>query len=125
MKDDYQIHLNFLPVDDEPSSFIVHRKPRAPEESRPSSDVIGYRLPITPNSGGDWSSYWVSIDPVDGFEAIEASPRMNPDLTCRVLFWCLVTAAKGILQPNKFHIPENSFIEEVSFIQRTHPEGDE
>src|SRR5689334_18109589 len=110
MSDDYQIHLNFLAAE-ELSGFIVHRKPRTPEESRPSVDVMGYRLPVAAASG-DWASYWVSIDPADGFEPIEASPKMNPDLTCRVLFWSLVTAAKSILQPNQFHIPESPFIEE-------------
>src|SRR6266699_2714113 len=115
MNHDYQIHLNFMPIGDGLSNFKVHRKLRAIQESRPSPDVMGYRLPVTSNALSEWSSYWVSIDPLDGFQPMDVSPTMNPDLTCRVLFWSLVTATKGVLQPNQFHIPESPFIEEVAF----------
>jgi len=125
MKDEYRIHLNFLPVRDELDDFVVHRKLRtSAQEPRPNPDIMAYRLPAI-NASADWSSYWISIDPLDGFDPIDIGSTVNPDLTCRVLFWSLVAATQRVLEPKQFHIPESSFIEEVSFIQRTHAEGDE
>ena len=126
MAHDYQIHLNFLPVDGDLSSFLVYRKLRAsPQESRPSPEITAYRLPPTANAADKWPSYWVSVDRADGYEQFETTSAMNPNLTCRVLFWILRAAARCLLKPDEFHVPDNAFVAEVSFIQRTHPEGDE
>ena len=49
----------------------------------------------------------------------------NVHLTCRVLHLALATAAQKRLPPGQYHIQSNPFITEVSFIQKTHPEGNE
>lgn len=126
MATDYQIHLNFLPIDEPFPDFAVHRKLQiSSQEARPSPEIMAYRLPPTPDVADNWPLYWVSVDPVDGFEPFTAGPTLNLDLTRRVLFWTLLTGTRRVLQPNQFHIPDNAFIEEVSFVQRTHAEGDE
>ncbi|MGQ0592885.1 MAG: Piwi domain-containing protein [Gammaproteobacteria bacterium] len=126
MADEYQIHLNFLPVGGCFPNFTVYRKLRAsPQESRPTSESMEYRLPPMSGALDDCPSYWVSVDPVDGFERFEAAPNLNRYLTCRVLFWALVAATRRVLPSGQFHIPDNAFIEQVSFVQCTHAEGDE
>ena len=125
MSDEYQIHLNFLPVMDGLSDFVVHRRLRATDEPRPHKDVMGYRLPVNLNGGGDWSPYWISIEPFEGFDRCKVSPRVNSDLTCRVLFWSLLSAAKKIVQPDQLFVPDTPFSQELSFIQRRHSEGTE
>lgn len=123
---EYLIHLNFLPVDSNFPNFTVYRKLQAsPQEPRPSREIMAYRLPPAPSVKDNWPSYWVSFDPIDGFEPFDASSTLNSYLTCRVLFWTLAVATRRVLQPDRFYIPDNAFVEEVSFIQRVHPEGEE
>ena len=38
---------------------------------------------------------------------------------------CLRRSVTASLQPQQYRFPENSFIEEVSFVMQTHPEGEE
>ena len=126
MVDEYQVHFNFLPVGGSFPNYAVYRKLQvSPQEPRPTPESMAYRLPPTAGAVDSWPLYWVSVDPVDGFERFEAVSNLNPVLTCRVLFWTLVAATRRVLQPEQFHIPDNAFIEEVSFVQRTHAEGDE
>jgi hypothetical protein len=123
---DYQIHLNFLPIIEPLPRFHVFRKLReSAEEARPSPDVMNYRLPPSPSDQDDWPSYWVSLSPKDGYEHFETEFPVNPHLTSRILHHALRLAAEQNLQPNQFRIPPNPFISEVSFIQRTHEEGNE
>ena len=120
----YKIHLNFLPI--HISHFIVYRKLQASaQESRPRADMNAYRLPINLDEDADWPSYWISINNESGFESFRASAEMNPYLTCRILFWSIKQAAKNLLTPAQYRIPDNRFINEVSFIQETHKEGKE
>lgn len=123
---EYQIHLNYLPIAGPFPNFTIYRKLQSSaQEPRPTASCMAYRLPPRPDTIDDWASYWVSTVLVEGFERFEAVPDLNPDLTRRVLFWVLVEATQRLLRPNQFHIPDNTFIEEVSFVQRSHAEGEE
>ncbi len=45
---DYQITINFIPVDGDLPSFTVYRKLRSTEqEARPSEDMKAYKLPLS------------------------------------------------------------------------------
>lgn len=121
---DYQIHLNFIPVIEPLPRFRVFRKPcETIDNARPSPDVMHYRLPQRNTNDGVWSGYWVSVSAKDGYEKFDADLFMNPNLSCRILYYALQTAAENHLQDDQFHIPPNQFISEVSFIQRTYEEG--
>lgn len=123
---DYQIHLNFLPVAAPLPRFRVFRKLReSTDEACPSPDVRCYRLPKSVGDEDDWPSYWVSFPARDEYEPFETDLGLNQHLACRVLHHALRSAAQQILQPEQFRVPQNSFISEVSFIQRTHEEGNE
>ncbi|GEM_PF-250573 len=123
---DYRIHLNFLAVNEPLPKFTVYRKLReSGQEERPKPEITLYRLPPTPGAEEDWPFYWISLEPEDGFERFEADMHINPYLTCHVLHQALVNAACKLLQPDQFYVPDNSFIKEISFIQRRHKEGNE
>jgi len=122
----YKIHLNFLPLQNPLPKFAVYRKLQAsPQEARPHRDIMAYRLPPTPDAEQDWHSYWVSLEPVDGYERFVSEMHVNPHLTCRVLYRALVNAATDCLSQEQFHVPDNPFIREVSFVQRKYEEGNE
>ena len=122
----YKIHLNFLPVDGDVADFTVYRKRQeAGRELRSQEGMKSYRLPDRLNDKEDWPLYWVSIDKEPDFEEFRASATINPYLTCQILFLSLKTAASKLLTPEQYRVPDNHFINEVSFIHHTHNEGEE
>ena len=122
---EYRIHLNFLPVKEPLPKFAVYRKLHSPQESRPQPGIMAYRLPPTEDVEDNWPSYWISPHDVDEFERFEVKMQTNPYLTCYILHYALADAARKLLQHDKFYIPDNPFIREISFIQRIHTEGNE
>jgi hypothetical protein len=66
-----------------------------------------------------------SPEAADGFEPFEFQPAWNADIARRILFDCLKRSVESSLEPAQYHFPDNSFIQEVSLIMATHPEGDE
>ncbi len=127
MINEYQIHLNFLAVEDDFPNFIVYRRLRAsPQEVRPNHGAASYRMPVKILPIEDKCAfYWVSFCPADGLEACEVMPTTNKQLTCRAMYWALVSAAGKVLNRKTFQIPQSSFFQEISFIQRHHDEGNE
>lgn len=123
---DYLIHLNFLPVHGDLGIVRLYRKPLVtPQEPRPAEGLMAYRLPTKLGDTDDWPSYWVSFEQSDGFEPFEASPTLNTSLATRTLFHSLARAARQALPPDKFHVPDNEFIEELGLVCRSHTEGNE
>ena len=123
---DYHIHLNFLLILDPLPRFQVFRKLRAyNDEARPYPDVMSYRLPKSPAEEKDWPSFWVPLSERDDYSVYESDLHLNPHLSCRMLHHALQVAAEQNIQADKFRVPENPFISEVAFIQRTHEEGNE
>jgi len=125
-KDDYQIHLNFLPVEMSASPCIVHRRLCATsQEERPHPLATAHKLPDVSPDEEEWKSYWVLQEPAEGFEPFEYKVGWSPDLSRRILFECLRRSILTSLQPNEYRFPPNTFIQEVSLIMVTHPEGNE
>lgn len=125
-KDDYQIHLNFLPVEMSASPCIVHRRLCASsQEERPHPLATAHKLPDACPDEQEWRSYWVLQEPAEGFEPFEYQVGWSPDLSRRILFECLRRSILASLQPNEYRFPANTFIQEVSLIMATHPEGNE
>ena len=121
-----KIHLNFLPVDGDITDFTVYRKRRETGRELCSKEgVKSYRLPDHLKNKEDWPLYWVSIAKGPDFEEFLASATMNPYLTCQILFQSLKTAASNLLESKQYRVPDNHFINEVSFIQRVYDEGEE
>ena len=122
----YEIHLNFLPLDNSLADFKVYRKKRPTgQEHRPREGVRSYSLPDHSKETEDWSSYWVSIDERPDFEKSQVSTKTNPYLTCWILFWALKKAAAEQLEFKQYRVFDKGFINEMSFIQREHEEGAE
>ena len=122
----YQIHLNFLPLDGDIADFTVYRKRRETEQNlRSQEGMKSYRLPEHLENQEAWPLYWVSVDKEPDFEEFRASATMNPYLTCQILFLSLRTAASKLLAPEQYRVPDNHFINEVSFIQNRYDEGEE
>lgn len=121
---DYQIHLNFLPVQGELPPFVVYRKVSLnPQEERPIESVFSCQLPKL-SAEDEWTKYWVSFNQIDGFERFDIKADQNINLTRRAMFSAILSAAEreapGALSP-----PKNRFIQELIFTQHTHAEGDE
>ncbi|MGH9325365.1 MAG: Piwi domain-containing protein [Terriglobia bacterium] len=125
-KDDYNIHLNFLPVEMGGLHFgIYRRKCASPQEDRPTPQATAHRLPSVAADEEDWSSYWVVPDATEGFEVFDFQPEWNADITQRIIFECLRKSVVSRLKTMEYRFPENSFIDEVSFVMQTYPEGAE
>lgn len=123
--DDYQIHVNFLPVEITAARCLIYRRRCAGQEERPVPQATRHKLPAVGVSEKDWETYWVIQEAMDGFQAFECQPLWSPDLFRRILFGCLKRSVEASLQPWQYQFPANSFIQEVSLIMATHPEGDE
>jgi hypothetical protein len=124
--DDYRIHLNFLPVELSGAHFVIfRRKCTSPQEQRPTPQATAQKLPVASADEKDWPSYWVLPEESEGFEPFDFQPGWNGDITRRIIFGCLRRSVVSQLNTAEYRFPENSFIEEVSFSMRTHPEGEE
>ena len=125
-KDDYRIHLNFLPVELGGMHFgIYRRKCSSPQEQRPTPRATAHKLPAASVDEREWQSYWVLPEAAEGFEAFDFQPEWNADITRRITFGCLRRSVESKLKTTEYRFPENAFIEEVSFVMQTHPEGEE
>lgn len=125
-KDDYGIHLNFLPVELSGAHFVIfRRKCTSPQELRPTPQASAHKLPAASADEKDWPSYWVLPEVSEGFEPFDFQPGWNGDIARRIIFGCLRRSVVSQLNTAEYRFPENSFIEEVAFSMRTHPEGEE
>lgn len=115
------LKLNFLPVEDGLSEFVVYRKLRLPQDHR-ANDVFGFSLPEDRQSDIR-RDFWVSLSPLDGFESFTASAFDNAHLTRRVLFSGLCESARQYLEDHQFELPSRSYFEEIAFNFDRHPEG--
>jgi hypothetical protein len=125
-KDDYQIHLNFLPVEMSTAPCVIYRRPCASfQEERPTLLATAHKLPAASSDDQDWKTYWVLQEAAEGFEPFEYEISWSPDLSRRILFEGLRRSVLASLQPKQYRFPANAFIQEVSLIMANHPEGDE
>jgi hypothetical protein len=126
MVNDYNIYLNFLPVESGLSSCIIYRRQcTSPQEQRPSPHATAHKLPSSPDNQEDWKAFWVLSEATKGFEAFEFQSVWNVDLARRIVFRGLKESVISLLKPQQYRFPDNSFIQEVSLIMETHPEGEE
>jgi len=126
MQDDYLIHLNFLPVRGViPTCRLYRCRCASPLEQRPFSSARSYWLPVNPGDTEGWEQFWVALEGKEDFEPFEFNPLWNLGLVRHVLFASLIKSVKRSLAPEQYRIPANKFIEEVSLIMETHPEGNE
>lgn len=125
-KDDYQIHLNFLPVSLRGAQCSIYRRRcGSAQETRPIADANAYKLPIS-DAKDEWDSYWVTMEPADGFEPFTVAPAStNSALARRILFQSLKRAIEGTLATHQYEFPSNSFIQEASLLMKKHAEGHE
>ena len=122
---DYNIHLNFLPIETELPHVILYRRLCASnQEPRPRTDVSAYKLPSNPNEDKGWLRYWVAPSALNGFESFEYQSSWNTDLTRRVVFEGLRQSVQAQLPKSKYLIWDD-FIPEVSLVMQTHAEGSE
>lgn len=125
-KDDYQIHLNFVSVATEGTAFVIYRRKRShPQEQRPAPEAVAQKLPAASADEEKWESYWVLLEPTEGFEPFDFRSGWNADVTKKIIFASLRRSVQARLKPSEYRFPENSFIDEVSFVMVSHPEGQE
>lgn len=123
---DYRIHLNFIAVDVRGLRCRVYRRTRASDqEERPLAIAAAHSLPLNDPAEDNWPSYWVVSEQAEGFEPFDYDYSWNPDLSRRILFDSLKRSVVANLTADQYEFPENSFIQEVSLIMKTHDEGAE
>jgi hypothetical protein len=126
MRPDYNIHLNFLPVGEDIFNITSYRRLcTSPTEQRPELNASAYKLPAESVDETAWQRFWVLPGPAEGFEKFKFQSTWNLDLTRRVLFQGLKKSVESRLNPSEYRIWEGGFIQEVSFIMHTRPEGEE
>ena len=126
MADDYKIHLNFLAAEGPLPTFTVFRKQRdLTKKDRPVGLISGYKLPNSHSDEEDWLAFWVSPTAMPGFESFQVQAAWNRELTRWFLFLGLKKAAADCLNQDQFYVPENAFIEVMSFAMHQHEEGQE
>ena len=126
MGPDYNINLNFLPIEGEAFAITAYRRPCAsPSEPRPTAEASAYRLPLLPNDKTDWQRFWVTPGYVEGFQKVTLDSDSNFDLTRRFVFRALKNAVVSQRNASEYRIREGGFIQELSLVMQTHPEGDE
>lgn len=119
---DYRIHLNFLAVAGEVPAFFVYRKAiESQQEERPFDGAVSFKLPA--EGIAEWPSFWISFSAREGFERHEIQSNLNRDLTRHALRHALTSAANASLAPERIVPPKNAFLDELSFVMETHPEG--
>ncbi len=124
MSEEYQIHLNFLPITGALPEFQIYRKLRAdPKEERSIDDVPCYSLPKTAGNIEDRASYWVAYEPVDGFESFTVKPSFNNHLALWVLFRAIGQQCKEKLKAEDYWVSDGGFIREIHFNMRRYSEG--
>lgn len=125
-KDDYRIHLNFLPVEVNAMHFQVYRrKCVSAQEQRPSPTAGAYKLPVTAPSEEKWPSYWVLLEAAADFEPFDFQAEWNADITRRIIFTSLKRSVQAQLNASQYRFPDNIFIDEVSLVIQAYPEGQE
>lgn len=126
MGTDYSIHLNFLPIEEgAPSATLYRRQCSSPQEPRPSPNASAHKLPVNSVGDSDWPRFWVIPQAREGFEKFQLQLTWNADLTRRVIFHGLKKSVESQLAATEYRVWDRSFIQEISLIMQTHPEGDE
>jgi len=126
MGPDYNIHLNFLPIEGPlPNTTLYRRLCASPQEPRPKPEASAHKLPKSSVDDVDWPRFWVLPDAAEGFEKFEFEGTWNADLTRRVIFEGLKKSVESQLAGPEYRIWEGGFIQEVSLVIQKHPEGEE
>src|ERR1700680_2064331 len=114
-RDDYRIHLNFLPVDmGELRCVVYRRKCTSSQERRPMPQAIAHKLPVAAADEEKGLSYWVVLEDSGGFEPFDFQPEWNADVARNLIFASLRRSVESLLSPSDYRFPEKNFIEEVS-----------
>ena len=126
----YTIALNFYPLGVQDLIFEAFRKLFLQEKKEGKFEALRtYKLPEDPNnpfnSDALWKDYWISFDPVKGFEKVECKIRLNPSLTVYFLYHLLLNKCKEALPPDSVFIDKRSFRRRIEFVISGHEEGEE
>jgi hypothetical protein len=124
MTNDYQLHLNFLPVVGEIPPFKIYRKPRPGSEARPDRDARSYSFAKGADAD-DRANFWVKAAHSEGYEPYIARADENNALTRWALSHALKDSIRSQLHEGEFFILGKGFIDEVALIMKRHPEGHE
>ena len=124
------IALNFLPLVEQEFSFTVFRKKFAQEKKEGIFARCQKRdLPI--DSNGDSNShdnraeYWVSHNPMEGFEQFSCRQDHNRFLTEDLLLEALKSKIEESLSKRQYIEPRGFSKRQITFVLQDYPEGQE
>jgi hypothetical protein len=127
MANDYQIHLNFLPVVGEIPEFQIYRQLRLDAQKKlpAGGDVHCYSLPKAAANFEERAVYWVCDQPKEGFELFTVGGAFNNNLTAWIFAKAIAEQCKRMLAPDDYWLPESGFLREIHLNMRRHTEGAE
>jgi len=119
-----KIKLNFYPLVTQQFEFKVWRKPYNIELKSTIQNLHRNTLPIDYHSTEKRSEYWISFEPIEGFEEFTCKQDFNNPLTLGYLHYATAKKTSDTLSNNEY-VPEDGFRKRVFFILREHVSGKE
>ena len=126
--DDYEVALNFWPLQSRAFRFVVYRRPRA-DQHEPTPEGCTLRsLPVeSPSSEEDdqpYSKFWTTFAPKNDFEEFICDPGDNLYLTQDFLLDELKKRSEAELPTQDFEV-EGDIRERIEYTLERHEEGEE
>jgi len=126
--DDYQVALNFWPLQSRDFRFTVYRRPRTDQqEPRPEGCTLR-SLPVDPSGSEEddqpYSKFWTSFDSRSDFEEVICEPGDNLYLTQDFLLDELKRTSEAELSDQDFEV-KGGIRERLEYILERHDEGEE
>lgn len=126
MEDNYQISLNFLPLNIQNFSFRVYRREFQGEKRSDFSFACAKKtLPIDHNNIDLRKEYWISLEEHDEFDPFNCQADHNHYLSRDYLHNLLLERCDQILKITEFYEHKDFISQKIYFIQEKHLEGDE
>lgn len=126
--EDYKVALNFWPLRSRDFRFTVYRQERTDQQEQSPEGCKLRSLPKDPSSGDvdderDYSRFWVSFDPKEGFEEFVCNSGDNLYLTQGFLLYALAQKSTEELPERDFEVT-GSMRRRVEYVLERHDDED-
>jgi Piwi domain len=110
-----KIALNFLPLNSQKFEFVIYRKLKIGNESKPDTAIKEYRLPISDEEDEKWPQYWISFYSTDGYKKFICQSHTNIFLTKMYLFWEIKNKSQNKIPSKIAKLSEDFYSKRIFF----------